>query len=409
MFSCVFYCFWRRILVRHRHRTNSNKFSCYYYESKTFYGDVCGRSTGDRGCKGRGVVPQYRPFFREILSAFWENTDQDPDVASFQPNAQAELLRLCGVFLSQFGRARGLPDYQLRAKDLLTRSAEIFEDVQRPDKAAEAKVCLANCFWFLGEIAEYDDILQAVEADFDEKPEHTVSIQIKLNRMLVAVSRAQPEEALRLVDEISRLLSSDHDFRLRTQFHNLAGIACRVAGNLEGAALHAREAVLIAREAGNPMFVALSLNNLAFVYRTAGEFDLAHQTVDESISIMESHLDRGWVAHALDTKALIYIDQRDCESAMATIERSIRIFEEGEDYSGLADAMWNKCVCLMRLGRKQEAIVLFGQVPKTSRRKRSARSRWISTQRVLAKKFISYNTFRLRKRSLHSNVRGWSR
>jgi tetratricopeptide (TPR) repeat protein len=300
--------------------------------------------------------------FRAILSAFWENTDHEPNVASFEPHDRAELLRSCGVFLSQFGRARGLPDYQLRAKDILTRAAEMFEDAQRPDKAAEAKVCLANCFWFLGEIAEYDDILQAVEAEFDEKPEHPVSIQIRLNRLLVAVSRGQAEEAIRLVDEISRLISSDHDFRLRTQFHNLAGIACRVAGDLERAALHAKEAVQIAREAGNPMFVALSLNNLAFVYRTAGEYDLAHETVDESIAIMESHLDRGWVAHALDTKALILMDQGECENALEVIERSLGIFEEGEDYAGLADAMWNKCACLLRLGRKHEAIVLYGEV-----------------------------------------------
>jgi tetratricopeptide (TPR) repeat protein len=300
--------------------------------------------------------------FREILSGFWENTDHDPNVSSYEPVAQAELLRSCGVFLSQFGRARGLPDYQLRAKDLLTRAAEMFEDLQRPDKAAEAKVCLANCFWFLGEIAEYDDILQAVEAEFDEEPVHPVSIQIKLNRLLVATWRGQAEEALRLVDEVSGRISPEHDFRLRTQFHNLAGIACRVARDLERAAFHAMEAVKIAREAGNPMFVALSLNNLAFVYRTAGQYELAHKTVDESISIMESHLDRGWVAHARDTKALIYIDQSDFENALAEIERSIRIFEEGEDYAGLADAMWNKCVCLLRLDRKHEAIALFCEV-----------------------------------------------
>ena len=124
--------------------------------------------------------------FREVLSTFWDDFEKEPELPTLSPVAQAELLRLCGVFLSQFGRAKGLPDYQLRAKDVLTRAAELFEAQRYSEKAAETRVSLANCYWFSGEISEYDDILRSIEAEFSTETVHPVSIQIKLNRIFVA-------------------------------------------------------------------------------------------------------------------------------------------------------------------------------------------------------------------------------
>ena len=42
--------------------------------------------------------------FREILSSFWDDIEVDPDLSDFALPVRAEFLRLCGVFLSQFGR-----------------------------------------------------------------------------------------------------------------------------------------------------------------------------------------------------------------------------------------------------------------------------------------------------------------
>jgi tetratricopeptide (TPR) repeat protein len=300
--------------------------------------------------------------FREILSSFWEDIEGEPELTQFVPTVQAELLRLCGVYLSQFGRARGLADYQLRAKNILTRAIDLFEIHRCSQKAAETKVALANCYWFSGEISEYDDLIKIVEAEFLVEPRNPVSIQIKLNRLLVANLRQDKKEAQHLIGEITGVISAKHDFRLRTQFHNIAGIVCRVAGDLVQAALHANEAVKIARETGNHIFLAMSLNNLAFVYRMAKQFDQALATSNEAIAITAASGDKGWTAHFLDTKALIYLDECEYEKALEAIEKSIEIFSEGEDYGGLTDAMWTKCLCLLRLDQVREATVLFADL-----------------------------------------------
>jgi tetratricopeptide (TPR) repeat protein len=300
--------------------------------------------------------------FRDILATFWVDIESEPDVTAFSLPLRAELLRLCGVFLNQFGRARGLDEYQIRAKDILTRAGEFFETQNCYDKAAETKVALANCYWFAGEIAEYDDLIKSVEEDFSAEPGHPVSIQIKLNRLLIANWRGELKEAKYLIDRIAEVITPNHDFRLRTQFHNLAGITFRLDKNLNRSALHLNEAVRIARKQGNNMFLAFNLNNLAMVYRDGGNLEVARQTIEKAISIMESRQDKGWISHALDTKALIYIDQAEHDKALAVIESSIAIFSEGEDHAGFAAAMWTKCLCLLRLGRPLEAVGLFAKL-----------------------------------------------
>jgi tetratricopeptide (TPR) repeat protein len=300
--------------------------------------------------------------FREILSTFWEDFEAEPNLTSFAFPAQAELLRLCGVFLNQVGRARGLADYQIRAKDILTRAARLFDEGNVPDKAAETKVALANCYLFAGEIAEYDDILKTIKAEFDGTPDHPVSIQIDLNQLLAAMLQRDFDQAERFIEKITGVISPEHDFRLRTQFHNLAGITYRLRGDVEKGVRHARESVDISRAANSSMFVALNLNNLANTYRTGGDLERALTTSDAAIAITQARGDKGWTAHFLDTKALTYLDQGEYDQALAVIERAIDIFSEGEDFSGLTDAMWTKCVCLLRLDRPLEAIELFAKL-----------------------------------------------
>jgi tetratricopeptide (TPR) repeat protein len=297
--------------------------------------------------------------FREVLSTFWEDFEKEPELPTLSSIAHAELLRLCGVFLSQFGRAKGLSDYQLRAKDVLTRAAELFEAQQYSEKVAETRVSLANCYWFSGEISEYDDILRSIEAEFGTETVHPVSIQIKLNRIFVASWRQDQLETQRLIKEVSRLIPSCPDFRLRTQFQNMAGIACLDAGDLEKSIFYFKEAVQSAKNVKSNMFVAFNLNNLAFLYRMIRNFEAAHQTVNEAILILETREAIGWSAHALDTKALIHLDEGEQDKALTVIERAIQIFSEGEDYGGLTDAMWTKCLCLLRVNRFTDAHTVF--------------------------------------------------
>jgi tetratricopeptide (TPR) repeat protein len=241
----------------------------------------------------------------------------------------------------------------------LTRAAELFEIGKYTDKAAETKVALANCYWFSGEVSEYDDLIKSVEENFEADPRHPVAVQIKLNRLLVAGWKHDRDEAKYFIDEISKVISNDQDLRLRTQFHNLAGIAYCWDGDLDKGCFHFEKSVSIARKARYKMFVAFNLNNLAMAYRMGKHLDQARKVIDESVSMLESLDDTGWISHALDTKALIHLDAGEHDRALSVIERSIQIFSKGEDYDGLTDAMWTKCLCLLRINWFTDAHTVF--------------------------------------------------
>ena len=139
----------------------------------------------------------------------------------------------------------------------------------------------------------------------------------------------------------------------------MAGIACLDAGDLEKSIFYFKEAVQSAKNVKSNMFVAFNLNNLAFLYRMSRNFEAAHETVNEAILILETREAAGWTAHALDTKALIHLDEGEQDKALTVIERAIQIFSEGEDYGGLTDAMWTKCLCLLRVNSFTEAHAVF--------------------------------------------------
>lgn len=225
--------------------------------------------------------------FRDILSVFWDNIESEPIFKDFGPGVCAELLRLCGVFLSQFGRARGFPDYQIRAKNILTRAVEMFEASNSAKKAAETKVGLATCYWYSGEVEEHDAMLRSVEAEFGAESDSPICIQIKLNRLLLANWNKNRKEVESLTNEVSQVIPTCRDLRLVMQFHNLIGIDCCLSGDLAKGSFHLKEAIRVAKEAKYKMFVAINLNNLANAYRMAGHLNPAQEMLDEAIETVK--------------------------------------------------------------------------------------------------------------------------
>lgn len=300
---------------------------------------------------------------RKTLQVVW-NIEETPNFDKYDDAIRAQLLRLCGVFLSFYGIARNLKNYQLRGKDLLTNAVEIFEVNKLLDKAAEAKINLAFCYWNLGEVNECEAILNFVEAEFGKNLLHPVYLQLCINRLLIYFWSQDIEPALKIIEEIKVPIQYCTDARLQAMFHNKAGIFYRASKQYDRAIFHQNEAIRFAEKTGNQLFVAVELNNLAFLYKEAVDFEKAFECISESIDKFKGIGHQGFLPHALDTKALIYLDWNKPENALETIDQSIDCFNQGEDYRGWTDALWTKVRCLLRLRRLEDALVVFGELYK---------------------------------------------
>jgi tetratricopeptide (TPR) repeat protein len=302
---------------------------------------------------------------RKVLREVWIDTNVTPDFQNYGDIINAELLRLCGVFLSLYGKySLNLKNYQSRGKDLLTSAIRIFEANNLPDKAAEANVMLAFCYWNAGEVSECEAILNTVEANFRTNQLHPVYLQICLNRLLICFWNGDIRSALQTIEEIKTPVQLCSDLRLQVIFHNQAGIFYRADKQYEKGIFHLNKGIRLAKKINNQLYVAINLNNLAYLYKETKDFQKAVGCISESIDEVNKIEHQGFLPHALDTKALIYLDWNKPEKALETIDQAIDYFGQGEDYRGLTDALWTKVRCLLRLGRLEDALVIFGELYK---------------------------------------------
>ena len=256
-----------------------------------------------------------------VLQPIWNDINLDPDFSGFELTLEAELLRIAGAFLSLYGFARNTKNFQARGKDLLTRAIDKFENLRLFDKAAEARVMLAFCYWNAGEVEECDALLDLVERDFGENLLHPVYLRICLNRLLAFYFNRDAKPAFEIIEKISRAIEFCPDARLKAMFHNQAGLFCALTGQFEKGEFHLLEAARTASAATNQTFVAINYTNLADLYRQKKDFSRAFAFIDRSIGLFKKLNHAGFLPHALDTKAQIFLEEKNLVLARETARR----------------------------------------------------------------------------------------
>src|SRR5690242_7929722 len=79
----------------------------------------------------------------ETLNPFWLGLLNRPDTGGLEPRAKAELLLRSGTLTGWLGSAKQVSGAQEIAKDLISESATVFENLGLIEKVAEARVDLA--------------------------------------------------------------------------------------------------------------------------------------------------------------------------------------------------------------------------------------------------------------------------
>src|SRR5215212_3273639 len=91
---------------------------------------------------------------RETLAPYWQALGEKPRVENLPDATKAELLLRAGTLTGWLGSARQVQGAQEVAKDLISESASIAERLGLTEKAAEATVDLAICYWREGALDE---------------------------------------------------------------------------------------------------------------------------------------------------------------------------------------------------------------------------------------------------------------
>jgi len=297
----------------------------------------------------------------EVLSSYWRTVGQRPNVEGLTDEAKAELLLRAGTLTGWLGSARQVEGAQELAKDLISESASISERLGRTEKAVEATIDLAICYWREGALDEARvtlhhalDSLGGIESE--------QRLRALLNSAIVEQVANRFDEALRIYREAAPLFQHSTNHSLKGKFHNsyaivLKGVGLALASEdyIDQALVEFSAARFHFEQAGNKRFRARVENNEGFVFARLGRFKEAHVHLDRARSLHLSVGDHGGAAGVDDTRAQTFLLEGKTQDAEKLARSAVRFLEHGGEQSILAEALTTHGVALARLGQKPAA------------------------------------------------------
>src|SRR5881227_1350997 len=143
----------------------------------------------------------------EALSEFWPDRTQSPNVEALAESTKAEVLLRTGALAGWLGAADQTEGSQETAKDLITKSIEIFESRSEIQRVAEARGELALCYWREGAFQEARDTLASALGHLTEENAELRAVLL-IRAGIVEMDSERLYESLRFFNEARPLVES---------------------------------------------------------------------------------------------------------------------------------------------------------------------------------------------------------
>lgn len=303
----------------------------------------------------------------EVLRPFWGGLLLPPNTTGLTDEAKAELLLRAGTLTGFLGSSKQIAGAQEVAKDFISESATIFEELHRSEKVAEARVDLAVCYWREGALDEARVTLRLVLESLCEV-ESEQKLRALLNSAIVEKAATRDREALRIYREAAPQFDASTNHALKGKFHSNYGILLKNLGLSESreeyvdtALVEFAAASYHYEQAGHRRFQAGVENNVGFLFASIGRFDEAHEHVKSARSLFSHLADQGGVAYTDDTLAQIYLLEGRREEAERVARRAVHALKRGGEQTVLAEALTTHGKALARLQQTQIARATLDQ------------------------------------------------
>jgi len=155
----------------------------------------------------------------EAVSDFWPDRTHEPVLDGLDDVNKAEVLLRVGSLAGWIGSTEQTPGSHEKAKDFITRSIELFEQLELSDNVAEGRGELALCYWREGSFDEARVNLNvALQNASNENNELRATLLIRAGIIEERTQRLQ--EALHYYYQAAPLLEESDDHALKGSFHS---------------------------------------------------------------------------------------------------------------------------------------------------------------------------------------------
>lgn len=301
----------------------------------------------------------------EALGELWRGLGRRPSLEGLGPKTAAEVLLRAGALTGWLGSAEGVEGAQESAKDLLSESAALFEGLSDAQKAAEARVELACCYWREGAFDEARVILRGVLESVGGRPSRQRAMAL-LRLAVVDSSDSRYREALESLAEAAPLFELESSDTLRGKFHNERANALNCLYQEGGGEAHMDRALIEYtaaayhfRRARHTRNEAAVENNLGVLYVGAGNYDDARGHLTHARRLFTRLKDRTRVAQVDETRARLHLAEGRPAEAEQSARTAVRALEKGGELALLGEALLTHATALARLSRDAPARVCF--------------------------------------------------
>jgi CheY-like chemotaxis protein len=300
----------------------------------------------------------------DVLAEFWPERERPPQLEGLDEPTTAAILLRVGALAGWLGSVHQAEGSQEKAKNLITRSLEIFEHLGQSDFVAEARSDLALCYWREGSFDEarvhLNNAMTCVGKDSDLKA------VILIRAGLVEVEARRLNDALRFYDQAAPLLEHSTDDALKGAFHSQFALLYRKLGTGEPhndytdlALIEFAAAGFHFGQAGHARYGACTENNLAFLLLTIGKFDEAHKHLDRARNLLLGIKDSVDVARVDDTRARTLLAEGRLPEAERFARSAVNTLEKGDEQALLAEALTTYGIALARMGTHPRSRALL--------------------------------------------------
>lgn len=299
----------------------------------------------------------------EALSEFWPERNGPPNLDGLDESMKAEVLLRVGALAGWLGSASQTEGSQEDAKNLITQSVEIFEELRRPERVAEARGELALCYWREG---FYDEARITLSSALDclggEESELKATLLIRAG--IVEVRARRLNDALRFYSQAAAFLELSEDHALKGSFHNEFALLFKKlsVGDkdfVDRALLEYTAASFHFEQAGNTRYQASVENNLGSLFLTLGRFAEAHEHLARAGSLFVQIGDAVHLAQVNDTRARTLLAEGRLREAEKFAQSAVKTLEKGDEQALLAEALTTHGIVQARMGHHPQSRALL--------------------------------------------------
>ncbi|MBC7930593.1 MAG: sigma 54-interacting transcriptional regulator [Rubrivivax sp.] len=299
------------------------------------------------------------------MEGLWQRVGERPHVEGLGREAAADVLLCAAILSGRIGSANQIEGAQEIAKDLASESFAAYDALGLRDKASEALVEVAHCYW---REAAFDEARVTLRDALGRLTDGGELKALALLRLAVvessdgkhAVALSILQEALSVAEPLRshHLLGLCHN-ELAITFKNLYVAEGKSGDRLDHAFIEYTAASYHFEQAGHTRYCARVENNLGFLFYHAGRYDEGNEHLARSRRLFSSMKDAGSVAQVDETRARVLIAQGKNTESLKVIKPAVAALRNGGENALLAEALTTMGVALARLGRLDESLESF--------------------------------------------------